>query len=161
MKRNNSLFPCLHCPFKDWKFYNISAGCCGVGEMCALPVLSMVRLLFLLPIPTEYSYSHKSLKLFGTRKAIAVIHGLFVRFWIKNSGKSAMGLPLCDNTLYESHSFINALSIAEISASPDVYRSTLMCKSYFSRSSMIFFIMGEALRIFLRFHSHHYNKYSL
>ena len=24
------------CPFKAWKYCNISAGCCGIGEMCAL-----------------------------------------------------------------------------------------------------------------------------
>ncbi len=55
---------------------SISIGCCGIGEMCALPVLSMVRLFFLLPVRTGYSRSRKSLKLFGAWKAIAVIQAL-------------------------------------------------------------------------------------
>ena len=30
------------CPFKAWKYCNISAGCCGIGEMCALLGLSRI-----------------------------------------------------------------------------------------------------------------------
>lgn len=66
----------LYCPFKVWKYGNISIECCGIGEMYALPVLSMARLSFLLPVRTGYSRSRKSLKLFGTWKVIAVIQAL-------------------------------------------------------------------------------------
>lgn len=62
---NNKLFPRLHCSFKNWKYCNISIGCCEIEEMCVLPVLSMVRLFFLLPVQTGYLHSRKSLKLFG------------------------------------------------------------------------------------------------
>lgn len=43
-----------------------------------------------------------------------------------------------------SYSLINALSALGISLFSDTYRSTFMCKSYFSRSSVIFSIIGEA-----------------
>lgn len=59
--------------FQGWKYCNISIECCGIGEMCILPVLSMVRLSFLLPVQTGYLRSRKSLKLFGAWKAIAAI----------------------------------------------------------------------------------------
>ena len=62
--------------FQGLEYCNISIGCCGIGEMCALPVLSMVRLSFLLPVQTGYLRSRKSLKLFGAWKAIAVIQAL-------------------------------------------------------------------------------------
>ena len=47
-----------------------------IGEKCALPVLSMVRLFFLLPVRTGYLRSRRFLKLFGAWKAIAVIQAL-------------------------------------------------------------------------------------
>lgn len=86
LKWNNNLFPCLYCHFKVWKYCNISVGCCGIGEMCALPVFSMVRLSFLPPVQIESSRSSKSLKLFGAWKMI-------YHFRVKNSGKSVKGLP--------------------------------------------------------------------
>ena len=68
--RFHSLLPCLMLFLKGIKQLY------GIGEMCALPVLSMVRLSFLLPVRTGYSRSRKSLKLFGTWTAIAVIQAL-------------------------------------------------------------------------------------
>lgn len=76
IEQRNCLFPRLYCPFMDWKYGNISAGCYGIGERYALPVLSMVRLSFLHPVQTGYSRSRKYLKLFGVWKAIAVIQAL-------------------------------------------------------------------------------------
>lgn len=46
--------------------------------------------------------------------------------------------------ILQTYSFINTLSDAGIPFSSDTYRSTLICKSYFSRSSVIFAIIGEA-----------------
>ena len=42
------------------------------------------------------------------------------------------------------YSFINALSAAGTPVSSDTYRSTLICRPYFSQSSVIFAIMGDA-----------------